>query len=82
MLQIGIANSTPSRLNGICGQISATGPFNKITAINDFCEFILVLKRFKRFLVKVGAHIKINNTTILGKNSQSSWLYLKFSDSH
>ena len=53
MLQIGIANSTPSRLNGVCGQISSTVPFNKVTAIDNFCEFTLVLKRFKRFVLKI-----------------------------
>ena len=83
MLQIGITNSTPSRLNGVCGQISSTVPFNKVTTIDDFCEFTLVLKRFKRFVLKVGANIKMSNTTILSNNGQYPvCLYLKFSDSH
>jgi hypothetical protein len=84
MLQIGITNSTPSRLNGVCGQISSTVPFNKVTTIDYFGEFTLVLERFKRFVLKVGGPTsKTSNTTILSNNSQYPvWLHLKFSDSH
>ena len=70
MLQAVIANSMPSRFNGVRGQISSTVPFNKVTAIDDFCEFTLVLERFKRFVLKVGANIKLSNTSILSNYSQ------------